>query len=415
MSSLIEQRVASHPVGRHGSEHRNGLGLVEGRAADVTITRLAHRAPCCLRVCERHGRLEETDLAAVGKLEQEGQGSGVCRGLHVVAVERPIHPKVAAHCLLIMNSLGACKHQPQLLAQRDRIDKSAPTNGIRDGRGRTASSSTHSLAEKCGSHFLAIARAAWPFDHLRSAHKTTFKAAQTLKTSPARRLSKPAPAAGLAHRRGARGAMRAAARAYMHSLERQPMLTKSSTSFAAFSITDLLAQRRERRAGWDAARTVRGGLYGFLYHGPFVHTLWGKRWGLERFLSGSSWPMVVSRVAADQLALLPVNMLVFCAWPALLTRGPTQEGLDEAATAVRSGWWEACTFGWSIWPFVHLINFKFVPLELRILVLNTVSIGVFSYATLVRDGGGPMSSSQLARTLTGSVSVGAGRAKTDAP
>ena len=43
--------------------------------------------------------------------------------------------------------------------------------------------------------------------------------------------------------------MRAAARAYMHSLERRPMLTKSSTSFAAFSITDLLAQRRERRAG----------------------------------------------------------------------------------------------------------------------------------------------------------------------
>ena len=221
-----------------------------------------------------------------------------------------------------------------------------------------------------------------------------------------------APAAGLAHRRGARGAMRAAARAYMHSLERRPMLTKSSTSFAAFSITDLLAQRRERRAGWDAARTVRGGLYGFLYHGPFVHTLWGKRWGLERVLPGSSWPMVVSRVAADQLALLPVNMLVFCAWPALLTRGLTQEGLDEAATAVRSGWWEACTFGWSIWPFVHLINFKFVPLELRILVLNTVSIGVFSYATLVRDGGAPMSSSQLARTLTGS--VGAGRAKSDA-
>ena len=209
--------------------------------------------------------------------------------------------------------------------------------------------------------------------------------------------------------------MRAAARAYMHSLERRPMLTKSSTSFAAFSITDLLAQRRERRAGWDAARTVRGGLYGFLYHGPFVHTLWGKRWGLERFLPGISWPMVVSRVAADQLALLPVNMLVFCAWPALLTRGPTQEGLAEAEAAVRSGWWEACAFGWSIWPFVHLINFKFVPLELRILVLNTVSIGVFSYATLVRDGGGPMSSSQLARTLTGSVSVGAGRAKTDAP
>mgnify|MGYP004278949139 CR=1 FL=1 len=181
MSSLVEQRVASHPVGGHGSERREGCGLVEGRAADVTIARLAHRAPRCLRVRERHGRLEEAGLAAVCKLDQERQGSGVRRGLLAVAVERPIHAKVAAHRVLVMSSLGACKDQPQLLAQRDGIDKSAPTNGIRDGRGRTASNSTHFLAEKCGSHFLAIARAAWPFDHLRSAHKTTFKIGQTLK------------------------------------------------------------------------------------------------------------------------------------------------------------------------------------------------------------------------------------------
>jgi len=113
---LVEQRVASHPVGRHGSERRNGWALVEGRAADVTITRLAHRAPRCLRVCECHGRLEEANLAAVRKLEQEGQGSGVCRRLLVVAVERSIHSKVAAHRSLIMNSLGARKYQPQLLA-----------------------------------------------------------------------------------------------------------------------------------------------------------------------------------------------------------------------------------------------------------------------------------------------------------
>ena len=203
------------------------------------------------------------------------------------------------------------------------------------------------------------------------------------------------------------GTMRALAHAYMRSLDRRPVLTKSSTAFVAFSITDGLAQKRERQPRWDPVRTVRGGLYGLLYHGPFVHTLWGKQWGLERLLPGPSWPMVIGRVAGDQLALLPVNMLVFCAWPALLTRGPTQEGLAEAAAAVRNGWWEACTFGGSIWPFVHLINFRFVPLELRVLVLNTCSIGVFSYATLVRDGGAPLPTSEaLVRTLTGSLPAG---------
>ena len=120
--------------------------------------------------------------------------------------------------------------------------------------------------------------------------------------------------------------------------------------------------------------------------------------------------MVITRVALDQAIILPLNMFVFCSWPALLTLGPTEEGLAEASANVHNGWWAAATFGWSIWPFVHLINFKYVPLNHRLLVLNTVSIGVFSYATFVRDGGAP---GVLVRTLSGSIpdALGAARSK----
>ena len=110
--------------------------------------------------------------------------------------------------------------------------------------------------------------------------------------------------------------------------------------------------------------------------------------------------MVITKVFLDQVIVLPLNMFVFCSWPALITRGPTEEGLAEASANVRAGWWAAATFGWSVWPFVHLINFKYVPLDHRLLVLNTVSVGVFSYATFVRDGNEP---GVLVRTLSGSL------------
>lgn len=73
------------------------------------------------------------------------------------------------------------------------------------------------------------------------------------------------------------------------------MLTKSCTSFGTFSITDMLAQERERSASskaesisvpvrighLDPIRVCRGGLFGLLYLGPLNHVAWGKRWGLE--------------------------------------------------------------------------------------------------------------------------------------
>ena len=84
--------------------------------------------------------------------------------------------------------------------------------------------------------------------------------------------------------------LHAARLAYLRSLERSPMRTKAMTSFVTFSITDALAQQRERvntlsatrsAQWWDARRTVGSGLFGLLYMGPSNHLLWGKRWGLE--------------------------------------------------------------------------------------------------------------------------------------
>jgi len=41
-----------------------------------------------------------------------------------------------------------------------------------------------------------------------------------------------------------------------------------------------------------------------------------------------------------------------------------------------------------IWPVVQFVNFKYVPLELRVLVVNVVSLGWNCYLSYLNGGGG---------------------------
>ena len=61
------------------------------------------------------------------------------------------------------------------------------------------------------------------------------------------------------------------------------------------------------------------------------------------------------------------------------------DGLAAAEANVRAAWAPACTFALSIWPWVHPLNFRYVPLEHRLLVTNVCSVFIFSFATWVRD------------------------------
>ena len=174
-------------------------------------------------------------------------------------------------------------------------------------------------------------------------------------------------------------------RLYLRQLQARPMTTKACTSSVTFTITDLLAQKRE--AGTDPVidpvRTLRSGLFGFLWLGPTNHFVWGRtRYiGLDWWFPGPSWRMVLSRVAVDQVTNMPLNMVVFHSWHPLLTG----KGVEAAAQNVREALWPSLCFAWSIWPLVHPLSFRYVPIEHRLLVLNVCSLCVFSYATWVAE------------------------------
>ena len=179
---------------------------------------------------------------------------------------------------------------------------------------------------------------------------------------------------------------------YTRNLAARPARTKATTSCLTFCTTDSIAQYRERRNGstqqqqrHDIVRTAKHGCFGLLWLGPMNHMFWSRTpiVGLDYWIPGSSWGSVFARVFVDQVTLMPLNMLVFLSWPHLW-RGD----LEMAQRSVRENFYSSFTFALSVWPFVHPLSFKYVPLEHRLLVLNVCSLGVFSYASYVRECSG---------------------------
>jgi protein Mpv17 len=77
---------------------------------------------------------------------------------------------------------------------------------------------------------------------------------------------------------------------------------------------------------------------------------------------------MLARVALDQLVFAPVGIAVFFSTMAVLEGGDPKKKLHES-------WWTALRANWNIWPAVQVVNFRFVPLDLRVLFANVISIG----------------------------------------
>jgi protein Mpv17 len=81
---------------------------------------------------------------------------------------------------------------------------------------------------------------------------------------------------------------------------------------------------------------------------------------------------IAARVAADQFVFAPTNMLIFLSSMAYLEGGSPKEKLAKAYVPGMKN-------NFLLWPGVQAVNFKFVPLEHRVLVVNVVALGTFVF------------------------------------
>ncbi|EON69432.1 hypothetical protein W97_08692 [Coniosporium apollinis CBS 100218] len=137
----------------------------------------------------------------------------------------------------------------------------------------------------------------------------------------------------------------------------------------------------------DFARTGRMALYGGAIFGPAA-TTWFKF--LSTRINFPSRPngTIAARVAADQMFFAPTNLFIFLNSMALM------EGSDPKKK-IESTYGQALTKNWMVWPAVQAVNFKYVPLEHRVLVVNVVSLAWNCYLSYLNSQGSSSGGKQL--------------------
>ncbi|EMC94402.1 hypothetical protein BAUCODRAFT_124035 [Baudoinia panamericana UAMH 10762] len=174
--------------------------------------------------------------------------------------------------------------------------------------------------------------------------------------------------------------MASALRWYQARLASRPLLTQSITTAVLFATGDTMAQQGVERRGFrnqDLNRTARMAFYGGCIFGPAATTWFGLLQSRVRF-PGRPNLEIVARVAADQCIFASTNLFVFLSTMAVL------EGTDPKKK-LESTYWNALSKNWMVWPWVQFTNFKFVPLEHRVLVVNVVSLGWNCYLSYLNS------------------------------
>eukprot|EP00887_Chlorella_sp_A99_P005085 scaffold25.g5085.t1 len=170
--------------------------------------------------------------------------------------------------------------------------------------------------------------------------------------------------------------LRALFHVYASSLRRHPWRTQVVTTGALWCCGDLLAQRLEARASgraavWDARRTALTAGYGGLFIGPLGHAWYlGLDVAARRLLSPGTAGFIAGKVLADTFLFGPVYTLGFFATVALGEGG----GWEGVRAKVAQDFAPAFLAEVAVWPAVQTLNFRLVPVEYQLLVVNAVTV-----------------------------------------
>jgi len=156
---------------------------------------------------------------------------------------------------------------------------------------------------------------------------------------------------------------------YNDVLEAKPILTKACTSLVGFSVGDTLAQKFVAKGQkFDYHRLARMAAFGFLFHGTISHFFYNK---LDAVIPGKTPLAIAEKVFTDQVLWAPIFTFIYLTWMGVTSGlSPAQVG-DKIKNDLVKG----VVGSWSVWPLVHAVGFKFVPLEQRLLYINCIQIG----------------------------------------
>ncbi|TAQ91149.1 hypothetical protein B7494_g505 [Chlorociboria aeruginascens] len=162
-------------------------------------------------------------------------------------------------------------------------------------------------------------------------------------------------------------------------LASRPLLTQSITSAVLFATGDVMAQQLVEKKGLknhEYARSGRMALYGGAVFGPAA-TTWFRFLQNKIVLKNKNLE-IAARVVCDQTIFTTLNLGAFLSSMAIMEGTSPKEKLDKTyVTALQKNW--------LVWPAVQAVNFKFVPLDHRVLLVNVVALGWNCYLSYLNS------------------------------
>lgn len=159
-------------------------------------------------------------------------------------------------------------------------------------------------------------------------------------------------------------------RTYLRLLERYPWRTQALSTGILMGAGDVIAQFAIEGATvqtYVPQRTSRFLMFGTFFAGPVLR---GWYLTLDRFIKFPAVKGALAKVAADQLLFAPT----FCA-VMLGTIGYWRTGTVEAATNMLSeSYVDVIVSNYKLWPAAQIINFYFIPLQHRVLYVNSLAL-----------------------------------------
>jgi len=173
--------------------------------------------------------------------------------------------------------------------------------------------------------------------------------------------------------------------AYIRMLDKKPLITQIMTVGLITATGDILSQCLEARVAGTSlilnwARLSAFAISGAFFVGPYVHTWYGVLWKLGRWQEqkyglSRSW-QVMTQTIVDQTVgvavFFPVYFYVFEAVEAAL--GLRVPNFSYATEKIRTELLSLLVTQYKVWPLTNIINFAFVPKNLRVLVSSIVSV-----------------------------------------
>uniref|UniRef100_A0A1B6DMK9 Mitochondrial inner membrane protein Mpv17 n=1 Tax=Clastoptera arizonana TaxID=38151 RepID=A0A1B6DMK9_9HEMI len=156
---------------------------------------------------------------------------------------------------------------------------------------------------------------------------------------------------------------------YSNLLKKYPIRVQAAQTSFLVGTGDIIAQtiiEKKMVKNIDWSRTIPYAGVGLVI-GPTVGS-WYKL--LDKFLGSGGLKIVLKKLVCDQLLFAPV----FCAFAVYTFSSIRGQPFKEIKENLQHKYIDILLTNYKIWPLVQIVNFYFVPLIYRVLVVQAVAV-----------------------------------------